>query len=79
MAMLPFVAPVEAGIWDTISGYFSKTKNAPPTIKPLLVQDKVGVVLEVKGKYKIIDPHTGKHIGTRFDGKRKFIRYCFQD
>ena len=69
------IAPCDAGMWDTISGYFSTSeKSAPPTIKTLLVHDKVGVVLEVKGKYKIIDPHTGKHIGTRFDGKRKFIQ-----
>lgn len=75
MILLPMVAPVDAGVWDTISGFFSKSKkNPPPTIKALVVHDKVGVILEVKGKYKIIDPHTGQHIGTRFDGKRKFIQ-----
>lgn len=75
VTVLPLITPLDAGVWDTISGFFSKsTKNAPPTIKPLLVSDKVGVVLEVKGKYKIIDPHTGKNIGIRFDGKRKFIQ-----
>ena len=73
--LLPFVAPLDAGVWDSITGYFSSSqKNTPPTIKTLLVQDKVGVVLEVKGKYKIVDPHTGNHLGTRFDGKENSSR-----
>src|SRR5262249_11555913 len=35
---------------------------------------RTGVVLEVKGKYKIFDPHTKEHISTRYTGKRKFIQ-----
>lgn len=68
-------APLQAGFWDNVSGYFRRPAAvAPPTIKVLVVNDKQGVVLEVKGKYKIFDPHTGNHISTRFTGKRKFIQ-----
>lgn len=74
LAVVPFVGPLNAGVWETVAGHFSKASNRQPTIKPLLVHDKIGVILEVKGKYKIVDPHTGKHISTRFTGKRKFIQ-----
>ncbi len=74
-AFIPYVAPLHSGVWDSMTTYVSKsTKTQQPTIKPLLVHDRIGVILEVKGKYKIIDPHTGKHISTRFAGKRKFIQ-----
>lgn len=64
-----------AGWFDTLTSFFKKPMPAkPPTIKVLIVHDKTGVVLEVKGKYKIFDPHTGDHIGSRFKGKRKFIQ-----
>lgn len=75
LALGTFSAPVEAGWFDTLTSYFKKPVPAkPPTIKVLIVHDRTGVVLEVKGKYKVFDPHTGDHLGTRFVGKRKFIQ-----
>lgn len=75
LALGPVSAPLEAGWFDKMAGYFRKSGPAqPPTIKVLIVHDRPGVVLEVKGKYKIFDPHTGDHISTRFTGKRKFIQ-----
>ena len=75
LALCALVMPMEAGIFDSLTGYFSKeAPPAPPMINVLIVHDKPGVVLEVKGKYKLFDPNTGAHISTRFIGKRKFIQ-----
>lgn len=77
LALMPFTATttVEAGWFDTFMGYFKRSgPTAPPKIKVLIVHDEVGVVLEVKGKYKILDPHTFEHLSTRYTGKRKFIQ-----
>jgi stage II sporulation protein D len=74
LTLLP-LASVQAGWFDTMTNYFRKPAIAsPPKIKVLVVHDQPGAVLEVKGKYKIVDPHTGEHISTRFIGKRKFIQ-----
>ncbi len=75
LALSPLAAPVEAGLIDTVSDFFRKpTEPTPPKIKVLVAHDKVGAVVEVKGKYKLFDPHTGDHITTRFIGKRKFVQ-----
>lgn len=75
LVMGPLAVPVQAGWWDTFTGYFSKTApTKPPKIRVLVVNDQQGVVIEVKGKYKMYDPHTGDHISTRFVGKRKFMQ-----
>lgn len=72
---LSLVNTVEAKWWDSISGYFKRPEPMlPPMIRVLIVNDQPGVVLEVKGKYKIFDPYTKEHISTRFTGKRKFIQ-----
>lgn len=71
LALGSMTAPLQAGWMDS---FRKPAPVLPPTIKVLLVHDKPGVVLEVKGKYKIFDPHTGEHISTRFTGKRKFIQ-----
>jgi stage II sporulation protein D len=71
----PFSATLEGGVLDNIVSYFRNSgPPKPPTIKVLVLHDRPGVVVEVKGKYKLFDPHTGKHISTRFVGKRKFIQ-----
>lgn len=74
-AFMPFTPSLQAGWLDNITGYFrSAPPSTPPKIKVLIVHDQPGVVLEVKGKYKILDPHAKEHISTRFVGKRKFIQ-----
>jgi stage II sporulation protein D len=71
----PLSVPINAGWFDSITGYFTKpTSTKPPKIRVLIVHDQQGVVIEVKGKYKMYDPHTGSHISTRFVGKRKFMQ-----
>jgi stage II sporulation protein D len=75
LALMPMAMPIQAGWLEDFTSYFRKPVMAkPPKIKVLVVHDQVGVLLEVKGKYKVYDPHTGSHIGTRFVGKRKFIQ-----
>ena len=51
-----------------------KEPVGPPKIKVLIAKKKPGVLLEVKGKYKVYDPHTKEHISTRFIGKRKYMQ-----
>lgn len=71
----PLAAPISAGWFDSVTGYFNKPSTAkPPKIKVLIVHDQDSVVVEVKGKYKIYDPHNGEHISTRFVGKRKSMQ-----
>jgi len=75
LALGPMSASLHAGWFDSITSYFRSAPPAtPPKIRILVVHDKQGVVLEVKGKYKIFDPHSGEHMTTRFVGKRKFIQ-----
>lgn len=75
LAFGPMAAPLDAGWFDSITSYFRKPGPAkPPKIRVLIVHDQQGVVVEVKGKYKIYDPHNGEHISTRFVGKRKFMQ-----
>lgn len=75
LAFIPLRASLEGGVWDKISNVFTKPFPIPDhTIKILVVHDQPGVILEVKGKYKIFDPHTKNHISTRYVGKRKYIQ-----
>lgn len=75
LALGPLTPSADAGWFDNLTSYFSKSGVAkPPKIRVLIVNDQQGVVIEVKGKYKIYDPHTGDHISTRFVGKRKFMQ-----
>lgn len=75
LAFLSVQLSLEAGIIDTITNIFTKEPlPQPPSIKALLTHDQDGVILEVKGKYKIYDPRNGELISTRFVGKRRFIQ-----
>lgn len=72
LALMPMTGKIEASIWDYF--FSSEVKPDPKTIKVLIVHDKPGVVLEVKGKYSLYDPNRNKHISTRFLGKRRFVQ-----
>lgn len=72
-AMLSSTA--HAGVWDSISAYFKRASGEPnDSLRILVVHDKPGVVLEVKGKYKIYDPNVKRHMGKGYMGKRKYIQ-----
>jgi stage II sporulation protein D len=75
LACGPMVSSLDAGWFDSLTSYFRSPPLAkPPKIRVLIVHDQQGVIVEVKGKYKIYDPHTGDHLSTRFVGKRKFMQ-----
>jgi stage II sporulation protein D len=75
IAAAPLSVPAHAGWFDSVTNLFSKPAAAkPPKIRVLVVHDEQGVVIEVKGKYKLYDPHNGDHISTRFVGKRKIMQ-----
>lgn len=61
-------------IENLFSNFWKKPTQEDPAIGVLIVHDEPGVVLEVKGKYKIYDPNTNGYVSTRFVGKRKFVQ-----
>jgi stage II sporulation protein D len=74
LALMPLTMKTEAGLWDSLKSMFGKdVKQRPPVVKVLALHDLSGAVLEVRGPYKIINPHTHTHISTRFVGKRKLL------
>jgi stage II sporulation protein D len=75
LSMLCVGGSLHAGAIENMLGSWWKAEKRPsPTIAVLIVHDKPGVVLEVKGKYKLYDPHTNAFVSTRFIGKRKFMQ-----
>lgn len=62
-------------ILNRLKNSFSKpAAPQPPTIKALLVNDHDGVILEVKGKYKVYDARNMELIGNRYLGKRRYLQ-----
>lgn len=74
-AIIQVVSPLQAGVWDNLKTTLVKQPvTPPPSLELLIAHDSPGVVLEVKGKFKIYDPNTKEHVDTRFTGKRKYIQ-----
>ncbi len=66
---------MQAGFFNNlINSITGSSAPADPNVGVLITHDVPGVVLEVKGKYRIYDPLTQDFISTRFVGKRKFIQ-----
>lgn len=75
LALMPVVAPVEAGVIENLQQIFlSQPQPEPKLIKVLLAHDLPGVMLETKGQYSVVDPLTSQLLLTRNSGKRKFIQ-----
>ena len=75
IACMPFVTKGQADIVSVLrSAWGQHTPPPPPTIKVLVLHDQDGAILEIKGKYKIQDPHANEHISTRLVGKSQFIQ-----
>ncbi len=73
LAFLPFVNNAEAGIIERM--LLKQAKVAPKsTIKVLVADNKDGVILEVKGRYKLYNPENNKLIVSRLGGKRKYMQ-----
>lgn len=76
LVLLPMSTPsLQAGIWEKFKAVFWNTSDTlPPTIDVLIVNDQSSALLEIKGKYRIFDPHAKQYISKRFLGKRKLIQ-----
>jgi stage II sporulation protein D len=75
LALAPFSSPLQAGIWDNITGYFrGQTRPEPPTIRILVIHDVEGANLQIRGRYSLYDPYTNSHISSRFAGKSRYIQ-----
>lgn len=75
LALLPFSAKMEAGFWDNLRGMVWKSHpKAPPLIDVLVINDKPGAMLDVRGNYQLKDPNTKQLIGKRYMGKRRYIQ-----
>lgn len=76
LAFVPLTVSAHAlDILNPIKNFFGRqSAPPPPAIKILVLHDQEGAILEVIGKYKILDPHTESTISTRFLGKSKFIQ-----
>ena len=74
LASLSFSITAQAGIWETVTEILWKqSPPAPPAVNVLVIHDQPSIMLEVKGKYQLYDPHDESHISTRFLGKSKPI------
>ncbi len=66
---------VHGGILDIVVEAFTpKPVVEAPKIRVLLTHDQPGVVLEVRGKYKIYDPRTNSPVAVSFHGKRRLLQ-----
>jgi hypothetical protein len=65
---------VQAGMNDSFHGFLNRPHERQDSLKILIMHDKPGVVLEVKGRYQLFDPNTNTVLGNRFSGKRKYIQ-----
>jgi stage II sporulation protein D len=75
MMLVPALVSLEAGVWDSMKGWFSsKEETPPPTIKVLIAHDKEASMIEVKGKYHIYDPYAKSKLTTRFLGKSHLMQ-----
>jgi stage II sporulation protein D len=75
LALMPFVSGLEAAPLDQLKDAMNpKVPTTAPSIRVLIVHDKPGALIEVKGRYKLFDPKHNSYISTRFVGKRKFIQ-----
>lgn len=75
LALLCAASPCFGGaIENYIGSFWKSSERSSPAIKVLVTHDQPGAILEVKGKYKLFDPHAQSFISTRFIGKRKFVQ-----
>ena len=67
-------ADAAINISEFFDSFKRKSPFSPRSIRVLISHDKEGVVLEVKGRYKLYDPRTMEYLSTRFHGKRKYLQ-----
>ena len=76
MALAP-LSVAQADISNVLRSAWGKaTPPNPPTVKVLVLHDQDGAILEVKGKYRIMDHHNSdaNDTGWRFTGKSQYVQ-----
>ncbi len=77
VALSPFATPLHgADWWDKMTGLWqgqAKEKPAHQTMRILLMKNLDGIQLEVRGKYRLVNPHTNTYITARPVGKNRFL------
>lgn len=75
VALSPFATPLHgADWWDKMSGLWqAKEKPAQPKMKILLMKNLDGIQLEIRGKYRLVNPHTNTYITARPVGKSRYL------
>lgn len=71
LALVPMTATVSAA--PTRAFEVKNEAAAMPTISVLVLHDQESAHLEVQGKFRIMDPHTGSWLSSRFKGKAREI------
>ena len=71
-AMCAVACTVDAALWDRINIKHSRQVEQAPTIRVLVLDDAPNAVLEVKGKYMILDAQ-GCEYSSRVHGKCRLI------
>jgi stage II sporulation protein D len=76
LALWPLLSsPLQAGVWENITGYFKgPTRPEPPSIRILVLHDVEGANLQIRGRYSLYDPYTNSHVSSRFAGKSRYIQ-----
>jgi stage II sporulation protein D len=78
LALIPVDQGLHAGVWEDVKGYFlGSYSEAKPSIDVLIKHDVPSAVVEVQGKYSLLDPHTHSHIATRPNGKKKHFQSLY--
>lgn len=74
LACLPSLMALNAQDNHLIKPFWNKSKQQPdsPEIKVLIAHDVKDASIQVRGKYRLVDPHTNRNLGmtTIFTGKK---------
>lgn len=75
VALSPIATPLySADWWDKMTGLWQpKEKATDPTMRILLMKNLDGAQLQVRGKYRLVNPHTNTYITARPVGKSRYL------
>ena len=65
--------PLHAFVGLTKQSYAPKESPKQPSVRVLLLHDSPKAVLEVKGRYTVVDPKTDAVLSSGFQGKRRTV------
>jgi stage II sporulation protein D len=71
IATAPFTAPLQAGIIQSVKEAIWGCQAPPPTIKVLIADNLQDIPVEVRGGYRLYDPHTQDYLSSRYFSKKQ--------